>query len=403
MEKKIYIDINKACGARLMDASLIKEYFRLNNCTIVNNPANADFLIFVSCAFRERRLEECFKIIDRLSKYKGELIVVGCLPEIAPQRFREKFQGRFLSTRNLSEIDIFFGDFKVKFSEIPDTNYLFNNEPPLLSKFLKEFEFSKAFFKRCLSDVEVRLLSFTRGIFFNTAFLRICWGCIENCSYCSFLKPIGRLKSKPAAVCLKEYKGLLDKGYRNFLITGDNPGIYGLDIDSSLPELLKQLSTIDKDFAVTWRMYGLGPRWIAKYESELFEIIKEKKIVSLICPLQSGSERVLGLMKRYFSIEETARILLRFKEANSDLILTTHLIVGFPSETEEDFLASLNIAKRVRFNLVVLYPYYDAENTLSHNIENKIDEKTKMERIRLAIEFLNKEGIYGMAEFYSAA
>jgi len=51
----------------------------------------------------------------------------------------------------------------------------------------------------------------------------------------------------------------------------------------------------------------------------------------------------------------------------------------------------------------VLYPYYDAENTLSHNIENKIDEKTKMERIRLAIEFLNKEGIYGMAEFYSAA
>lgn len=362
------------CPRRALDVSRLMNYFRLNDCRIVGKPENADYIIFVSCSFKKRKEEECLWIIKLFGKYKGELIVGGCLPKISPVKLRRAFKGRYFSTININEIDNLFPDFRIKLKDVPDANFQTyqSQDFSAFSKFARKF---------------------INGRNSRTASLRLSYGCPGKCSYCNITSAIGSLKSKPLDLCLDEYKKLLDKGYRNFVILADNVGVYGSDIGSNFGELLKSFSEADKGLNARWYIQELHPVWAVKYKQELLEAIKEKRIFALLCPVQSGSQRILRLMNRYSNVNKTLKTLREFKTANPDIILATHIIIGFPSETDNDFNATLNFIKKAGFGHVRLYPYYDFPNTPASKIVKKVEEEKIMGRLNLAAKFLDKEGI----------
>lgn len=366
MSKKIYIICN-GCSRRALDTSRLIKYFELNNYSIVENAEDADQVIFVSCAFNKRKEEQSFEIIDSL---KGEkLIVVGCLPAIAPARFGGIFKGRFIITKNLNDIDQLFSDFKIKFSSIPDANFL----PPS-------------------HTISVSPLDKNPSL----AYLRISHGCLGNCAYCIFPRSIGRLRSKPIDICLTEYKGLLEKSWKKFLITADDTGSYGLDINSSLSDLLDRLAGIDENSKVSWCIEELHPNWVIKYRADLLKRIKEKKLTGLGCAIQSGSDRIINSMNRGGTSEEIIKIFLEFRRANPKLQLYAHIIVGFPSETDADLHATLNLIKKIRFNKVLIFAYSDMEGTISSKMEDKVEHHIIIERIKIVVDFLTRENIeYG--------
>jgi MiaB/RimO family radical SAM methylthiotransferase len=224
------------------------------------------------------------------------------------------------------------------------------------------------------------------------AYLRICDGCVEQCAYCSIYKAVGQLRSKSIQACTEEYRDILRKGYLKITILADNVGAYGLDINSSFAELLHHLSAISNK-KVHWYIQELHPRWAIRYKTELLKITEEKKVCELLCAIQSGSNRILKLMNRHHSIEEIKTVLEELKKANPKLQLYTQIIIGFPTETEEDLNATLNVIKEISFDHVSLYPYYDGYDTIASTLEGKIDTATINRRKKYAENYLTSAGI----------
>jgi len=224
------------------------------------------------------------------------------------------------------------------------------------------------------------------------AYLRVSNGCNEQCAYCCIYRAVGKLRSKSINVCVEEYKNILRSGYRKILILADNIGAYGLDIKSSLPELLNNLSTAS-DEEVHWYIQEMHPRWAILYRTELLRRVKEKKIREMVCAIQSGSNRILKLMNRHHGIEEIKDVLSELRRSNPGLKLYTQVIIGFPSETEEEFRETLNAIKEIRFDLVTIYPYYDGYGTIASGMDGKIDKNITKKRMREAVYFLEREGI----------
>lgn len=393
---KIFITSNTAhCHRRSLDATRLIKYFKLNCCKIVSNPKDSTHIIVITCAFHQDTEDRAVILIEELSKYNKELIIVGCLPGVAPERIQQFSKAKFVPTQNLNEIDLIFNNFKIKFSELPDANFLAKSiaQPSdtlfhalltvlkrLYSKCLYclKYEFTKRLKKR-----KVQLLPNYMDRSYVCANIRVSEGCTGNCSYCIIRKAIGKLKSKPLETCLKEYRILLDQGKREFAITADNVGAYGIDINSTFAELLEEMSKIDNGLNAKWIILDLHPRWAIQYKSELIKLIKDGRIKHILCPVQSGSSRILGLMNRYTDIEQIKMTLSEFKKANPDFSITSHFIVGFPSETEQDFQATLNFVDEVKIDPIFL-PYSDRKGTISYELQDKIDPEIIKNRMQKA-------------------
>jgi len=397
LEKKIYITENDVCSRRSVDSSRLANYFKLNKCVLTNKPEDSDFIIFNTCAYKESRVDQGIDLIRKFKNYKSELIVLGCLPAIAPKRLKENFNGNTLSAQRLDEIDKFFPDFKAKFKEVPDTNTtLPKNERKnsiSLKNFITKFEFTSSFFQKCMTTLkdEYKFSVKERQERNKTAHLRIVDGCLGKCSFCAIRFATGRTKSKPLNVCLEEYKKLLDEGYRNFIIDGEDTGSYGLDINSSFSELQSKMSEIDKKIDVKWKIHTFSPHYAVMYKDKLLESMREEKIDAIKSDVQSGNKRILKLMYRYPKIETISEIYSEFKKANPSLYTHSSFIVGFPSETDDEFQDTLNIMKQLKLSGYFLHKYTDMEGTIATKMPNRIPNKVKEERLKIAKEFFEKE------------
>jgi len=370
--KKILIVSNLICHARSLDTNRLMHYFKANNCSFVKTPEDANRIIIMTCGVFEIRQDQCMNILDKLKNYKDKIIIVGCLPAIAERKLKEVFQGDTISTKNLGQIDLLFKDFKVKFNDIPDQN---------------------VFAKRKLITKQKNKKIFIEAVNTKEAILRICNGCFNACSYCAIRQAIGRLRSKPIDDCVGEYKKLLDSKFREFVFIGDDMGSYGLDLGSSFPLLLEELSRYDKHYRVKWKFRFYNPMWAVKYETKLLPFIRMNKITYMNCDIQSGSNRILKLMVRRYDIKKVTKSLLNFKEINPKLYLATDYICGFPSETEEDFNKTLDVIKKINFNFVWLRMYFENEKAVSSKLPNKVPANVIYKRLQKAAVILKKAGI----------
>ncbi len=404
---KVHITTNGFCEMRNLDISRLIDYFRLNGCEIAERPEGADYNILVTCSYKKYRIDSALESIDRLGKYKGELIIAGCLPAIEPSKLNARFTGRQVVAKDIEKIDAAFPHFKIKFKEVPDSHIPHWGTGPKLglsdiaARFLKkaagQFSFSPRFFIKCARYLKRKVISGGKQPVLpakpEEVYLRVGSGCLGNCSYCGIRLAIGRLKSKPLNICLREYEEMLSEGYRRFYLMGDDVGAYGQDINSSFDELLRVLSKPGRGMDIKWRIKQFHPIWAVKYKTQIVNYLCEKRIDYILCPIQSGSQRILQLMNRYSDCPEISKTLLEFKNARQGLFLHTHVIVGFPSETEDDFLATLDLIKRIRFNMVQLLPFYDGQETAASKFNNKIDKATIVKRIRYGKEDLEKAGV----------
>ncbi len=202
--------------------------------------------------------------------------------------------------------------------------------------------------------------------------IRISTGCLGNCTYCGTRKAIGKLKSKPPDVCLAEYKRLLEKGHRRVVIGSEDSGAYGRDIDTTLPDLLESLRRIDHGYKTRWYLTSLKPAWLLKFRSQILKLAADGKISHLECPIQSGSERILKRMNRPSDLKALSEVFTAITRVAPDTRLMTHIIVGFPSETNQDFLETMNMVKRHPFHTITLNPYDDKPQSAASKMEEKV-------------------------------
>jgi MiaB/RimO family radical SAM methylthiotransferase len=405
---RVYIESN-GCNRRNSELNRICKYFNLNGYEMVNSPQKADYIFLNTCAFKKREEDYSISRIRVLKDYPAKLIVYGCLPDIAPSKFEEFSDIAHLAPRNIDKIDSYFKNITFKFSEIKDSSVVtdYINLNPLttaIQKFKREFEFSNDFCLRIARHAEKRIKT-TFGLYKKYLNLFICRGCLGNCSYCAIRRAIGSLESQPVELVVRQFKEGFNAGYRDFVILGDDVGAYGQDINNTFPELFSRLIDESNKFSVQsspklkkngeigFYIEELSPKWLILFNERLLDLFRAKQIRSILCPIQSGSDRILKLMNRHHNSKGIADHLLKLRTVNPEIQLSTHIIIGFPSETEEDFDKTLDLLNKIHFDIVVIFPYHEKENTPAIRVNPKIPDDVIRERVKKAQKYFKKQKI----------
>ncbi len=210
------------------------------------------------------------------------------------------------------------------------------------------------------------------------AFVKIEDGCNNFCSYCIIPYVRGRLRSKKFESVINEVKELVKNGHKEIVLTGIHTGAYN-DGEHNFANLLKELVKIDG--LVRLRISSIE---INELNEEVLKIFSEneKLVPHLHIPLQSGSDRILKLMNRKYDKKFYKEKIEYIRSIKEDVSITTDVIVGFPSESEEDFKESLEFIEELKLTKVHIFPYSDREGTTASKMSDKIDGNIKKKRVK---------------------
>lgn len=392
MVGRFFICCSTGCPRRKLDTATIYNYLKVNGGQPIRRPEYADLIIVYTCgAFysTEQRSLATIKSMLRRKRNGATLIVTGCLVRINRSVLRNTSKFTILDPFELRNLDVIIGA-RIPYETVPDANVvpaiagLSNGS--YLWKFKNNFRFTRDFLKKSLKfilrTVELQnpkaKLPFSDDVY-N---VKIAHGCLGNCSYCAIRIAAGQLKSKPMDQIFREFKNGLAKGYKRFVLRAEDIGCYGLDIGTTSPKLLRNLFCIPGDFKI--QIKDFNARWLVRFFDELLPTFAHNhdKIEVIGIPIQSGSDRILQLMKRHYRIASVKRCLIKLKENIPQCRLYTHMLVGFPGESDSDFRMSKDIVKEIDFAGVSTYVYEDRPGTGAFYMPGKVPETIKFKRKR---------------------
>ena len=220
------------------------------------------------------------------------------------------------------------------------------------------------------------------------AYVKIEDGCNNFCSYCTIPYTRGVARSRDKDEVIKEISTLVDNGYKEIVITGIHTAHYGLDNNgTSFSSLIEEICQIPN-------LYRLRISSIEESEidDKFIELLKKYPQIAdhLHMPLQSGSPSVLKRMCRKYNVNDFINKVNRIREVRPDIAITTDVIVGFPGETEEEFLETYNFIKKVNFAELHVFPFSAREGTKAMEMKDQISPQIKSERVNKLIDLSNK-------------
>ena len=206
----------------------------------------------------------------------------------------------------------------------------------------------------------------------DTYCLNIASGCLSNCAYCAIKLASEPFRSQPVEDVLKQLTTGLAMGCRRFALLSHDIGCYGFDLGCDLCDLLEALFGNADNFSLI--LSDLNPRWLGRYFDRFMTTIDrhQARLEDLRIPVQSGSDRILSQMKRGYDIESVKRFFSEITARFPRLDLHTHFIIGFPGETEDDFLQTVKFIETYRPAKVSVYAYEDRPGTKASLIPDKI-------------------------------
>lgn len=345
MKEKISV-ITMGCSKNTVDSERLMAQLKINDFELVDDPNDADSVIINTCGFIDTAKEESINAILEAAELKKEhkvkkVIVAGCLS----QRYE------FDLKKDIPEVDKYFGteDYKGIIEELGGH---------LKSELLGERELTSPK---------------------HYAYLKISEGCDNPCSFCAIPIMRGKHRSKPMEDLLEETNALARKGVKELIIIGQDTTDYGIDLygKRNLAELLNKLSKIG---GIEWiRLLYTYPSHFP--DDAIDEIAKNPKVLNYIdMPLQHISDDVLKSMRRGISSRRTKELIQKLKSKIPNLTLRTTFIVGYPAETEKDFIELCDFVKETQFDRVGVFNYSQEESTTGYELEDPISEEEKERR-----------------------
>lgn len=363
MSKRIGI-ITLGCKVNQYESEAFSEELIRRGYEVCDSSENCDAYIINTCTVTAEADRKSRQMIRRAAR-SGErvaVVVTGCTAEY--------------SAEELSAIDgviaVCGNGEKMKCVDIID-EYFNSSEveyPIIHTPSVWDAEFEK-----------MHLNAFPR----TRVYIKIEDGCENKCAYCAIPRARGNVRSKAPEDVLREVKGFIDEGCPEIVLTGIETASYGKDLEGvKLGFLLRLVDAIAGDCRI--RLGSLDP--------SLFKegFVNEIKDLRSLAPhfhisLQSGSSGVLALMKRKYNADMAREAIKRIREAIPGVMFTTDVIVGFPGETEEDFLDTAEFLRDARFLSAHIFPYSEREGTLAAEMPNKVPVNVRKERAAKLTEF----------------
>ena len=370
MENQTYFVITYGCQMNLHESEKISGILENLGYTLAKNEIDADVVVFNTCCIRdnaEKRAEGNIGALKQVKKKnKNKIIAVGgCMTQ---QTGKAE-----LLHKKFPFIDIIFG-----------THNLEDFKDLLLKKLSQK--------KAVISVLEkegkvVEGTPKTRTSFPN-AWVNITYGCNNFCTYCIVPYVRGRERSRQMQSIIDECKSLINEGYREITLLGQNVNSYGKDLENaSFSELLRQINAIDGKFRL--RFMTNHPK---DFTEELIKTISEcEKVCHHVhLPVQAGSNKILKLMNRHYTREDYLEKVSILRRYIPDIAITTDIMVGFPSETEDDFNDTMQLVEKVKFSGAFTFIYSPRTGTPAAKMDEQIDEETSKTRIMKLIDLQNE-------------
>lgn len=371
---RVFIKGLNSCAMRKAELAQYKLFLEANGHKVVAKPEDSDIIILWTCGFRSDVRDNSVDEIKRYQKeYKAELIVAGCLPDIDPQLLGRVFQGRVIKWRqDALRMEEIFAHPNAHFEHIPAT---------LIEGAL------------CADAANYRVENPDKAASFHDQFIKllISEGCNYKCSYCSERLAFPPYRSISADNLVASLRKILkETDCRRLVLLADSVGDYGSDIGTTLPELMKRLYKVEPALKIA--LNNLNPDAFIRYYDEITEFIEDGRIEHFNLPIQSASDRILQLMNRPYSRKDIEKIFgmlkhIGFKEFD------THLIVGFPGETENDFRQTVDFVLGYRPKYVLVSGFMESPIMDACHLSGKVDEDIKRKRLEIAQKLINAQGI----------
>lgn len=405
MRLQTFFVIGGHCPRSKEDAQTIFNYFLTNGLRPVKKIKKADILCIYTCGgFNDTEKSSILTTQDILLKKSknATVIVTGCLTKINPKSMENFKDIRVIDFDDIEQLDTIIHS-KIPFKQVPNAGTIGRVPPLYTDQIIKSILHSRSNpdFIRNIPEYlnKLKKLYFKKIKELDTKeiyHIRISRGCLGNCAYCSIKLAHGRLKSKPVEQIQKDFEIGVKNGYRIFKLIGQDIGCYGIDIDTNIVEILKIFFHLPGNNKII--ITDFHPQWLIKYYDELEPLLiaNYKKIISFRIPIESGSNRILERMRRHYKIDEVKRYITILKEKIPNLQIFTHILVGFPGETNEDFQQTLNLLKEIQFSSVGIYPYSDRSMTESFKMKEKLSSEVieeRMNQINNQVHVLRKSRI----------
>ena len=349
------------------ESAKIKKILENLGYELTDNIEETDIAFLNTCTVREGAATQIYgKLgeIKRVREQRGtKIVVTGCFAQEQGQELIKKF----------NYIDIVMGNQNI--GRIPEAIEDIENRS---AKHVVLTDYEDELPPRIDADFESK----------KTASIAITYGCNNFCTYCIVPYVRGRERSVPMVELVEEARELVKKGYKEIILLGQNVNSYGkgLSEEETFANLLQNICDIEGDFII--RFVSPHPR---DFTDDVIDVIaRNPKIArSLHLPLQSGSTRVLKLMNRGYSKEQYIALAEKIKERIPGVSLTADIIVGFPQETEEDFVDTLDVVEKVGFETSFMFMYSIRKGTKAAVMEGQIDDKVKKDRLHRLMSLQN--------------
>ncbi|MFH1824979.1 MAG: tRNA (N6-isopentenyl adenosine(37)-C2)-methylthiotransferase MiaB [Candidatus Firestonebacteria bacterium] len=371
--KKFYIH-TFGCQMNKYDSEVISGI--LTNASFSNTPCftEADVILVNTCSVREHAEQRAYsKLIEflALKKNKKDLIVgvVGCLADAYAEGILWLDHKRKLPT-----VDLIIGPNHIRNIDLYVKRAL-NGEKPVIvvGDYKQDWE----------KDFTIDRVSSKK------AWIAISKGCNSFCSYCIVPYVRGREESKPVSEILKEVRKLVQSGYREINLLGQNVNSYGKDLNEGIDfaDLLRSIDELEGDFWI--RFFTSHPKDIP---AKLVETIsKSKRICNHFhLPIQSGSDKILKLMNRGYTASYYKNKVKEIRDKIKEISITSDIIVGFPGESEEDFNETIKLVKEVRFDFAFTFKYSPRTKTKAYELKDDVKKEDKQQRLSILMGVQNQ-------------
>ncbi len=336
---KAYVE-SYGCAHNESDARIIKGTLLQEGCELVTTPEGADIIFLNSCGVKHATERKILDRIKALLAMNKRVIVCGCLPKINMEQLLVAGAKEFLDTDSLSKIPSVLRGERVPFAQSREDKHSLPCE------------------------------------YGPIAPIQISEGCLGNCAFCGTRNARGRLHSYLLEDIVRSCRSAIGLGARELWLTSEDTAIYGLDSGSSLPDLINAVTSLDGGFRV--RIGMMNPGAAKAILPQLLDAYASDKVYKFIhIPVQSGSDGVLGAMRRQHSAADFSLVAKAFRGRYPDCVVSTDIIVGFPGESDEDFQETLALLERVRPDVTNTSKFCPRPNTAAALMDKLPSQTTK--------------------------
>jgi threonylcarbamoyladenosine tRNA methylthiotransferase CDKAL1 len=358
--EKVWIEAY-GCSASMADSEMMSGLLKAGGYELAANENESSLNIIVTCSVKDVTQHRMLHRIDKLSRSVKPLIVAGCLPKTERQRIESL--NPFASLIGPHSIDRTIDAVR---STLSGKKSVFVED-----SFLDKVNLPKIRINPIISIIEIAS------------------GCMSECSFCQTRLAKGRLRSYRIGDILRQMRSDIADGCKEIWLSSTDNGCYGKDIGSNLVHLLRSCRVIEGDYKI--RVGMMNPLYLPFMVKDMIEVFSENdKIFKFLhIPVQSGSDRILRKMKRGHTVETYRNIVKAFRKEFPEITIATDVIVGFPSETNQDFLKTIDLLKETEPDIVNSSKYSSRSGTEACKLK-QVDSHIVKQRSEL-VHKLTKE------------